>query len=191
MDVHLRRSPPIAARACPTFCGSDFCLSGLPLTLCIRSLAVHLLHLWPERLPHAGRFRRSGNADSQRSRSPHSIAPRHRSNSRRPASPASKSTTPSSTRTSPCCGIRRSLRPVTSTRSSAPAKRRGPLHGIPTALKDNIDTAGIRTTAASAVFDDRVPQQDAEMTRCRQHGSNLPGLVVVPLPQRPHPTSVV
>jgi aspartyl-tRNA(Asn)/glutamyl-tRNA(Gln) amidotransferase subunit A len=42
---------------------------------------------------------------------------------------------------------------------------RGPLHGIPIALKDNIDTAGIRTTAASAVFDDRVPQEDAEVTR--------------------------
>lgn len=42
---------------------------------------------------------------------------------------------------------------------------RGPLHGIPIALKDNIDTAGIRTTAASAVFDDRVPSEDAEVTR--------------------------
>src|SRR5215468_4904637 len=42
---------------------------------------------------------------------------------------------------------------------------RGPLHGIPIALKDNVDTAGVRTTAASAVFDDRVPQQDAEVTR--------------------------
>jgi len=40
-------------------------------------------------------------------------------------------------------------------------KFRGPLHGIPIALKDNIDTAGIRTTAASAVFDDRVPDADA------------------------------
>jgi aspartyl-tRNA(Asn)/glutamyl-tRNA(Gln) amidotransferase subunit A len=40
-------------------------------------------------------------------------------------------------------------------------KLRGPLHGIPIALKDNIDTAGIRTTAASAVFDDRVPKEDA------------------------------
>jgi aspartyl-tRNA(Asn)/glutamyl-tRNA(Gln) amidotransferase subunit A len=42
---------------------------------------------------------------------------------------------------------------------------RSPLHGIPIALKDNIDTAGIRTTAASAVFDERVPDQDAEVTR--------------------------
>jgi len=42
---------------------------------------------------------------------------------------------------------------------------RGPLHGIPIALKDNIDTSGIRTTAASAVFDDRIPAEDAEVTR--------------------------
>ena len=44
-------------------------------------------------------------------------------------------------------------------------KLRSPLHGIPIALKDNIDTAGVRTTAASAVFDDRVPDADAEVTR--------------------------
>jgi aspartyl-tRNA(Asn)/glutamyl-tRNA(Gln) amidotransferase subunit A len=42
---------------------------------------------------------------------------------------------------------------------------RGPLHGIPVALKDNIDTKGIRTTAASKVYDDRVPTEDAEVTR--------------------------
>ncbi len=42
---------------------------------------------------------------------------------------------------------------------------RSPLHGIPIALKDNIDTAGVRTTAASAVFEDRVPEADAEVTR--------------------------
>jgi aspartyl-tRNA(Asn)/glutamyl-tRNA(Gln) amidotransferase subunit A len=42
---------------------------------------------------------------------------------------------------------------------------RGPLHGIPIALKDNIDTAGIRTTAASAVYDDRMPAEDAEVAR--------------------------
>jgi aspartyl-tRNA(Asn)/glutamyl-tRNA(Gln) amidotransferase subunit A len=38
-----------------------------------------------------------------------------------------------------------------------------PLHGIPIALKDNIDTAGVRTTAASQVFAERIPTQDAEV----------------------------
>jgi aspartyl-tRNA(Asn)/glutamyl-tRNA(Gln) amidotransferase subunit A len=42
---------------------------------------------------------------------------------------------------------------------------RSALHGIPIALKDNIDTGGVRTTAASAVFDDRVPREDAEVAR--------------------------
>ena len=42
---------------------------------------------------------------------------------------------------------------------------RSPLHGIPIALKDNIDTAGILTTAASAVYADRVPTEDAECVR--------------------------
>lgn len=42
---------------------------------------------------------------------------------------------------------------------------RGPLHGVPIALKDNIDTAGLRTTAASSVYDDRVPTEDAEVVR--------------------------
>ena len=38
------------------------------------------------------------------------------------------------------------------------------LSGVPIALKDNIDTAGVRTTAASRVFLDRIPTQDAEVT---------------------------
>ncbi len=42
---------------------------------------------------------------------------------------------------------------------------RGPLHGIPVGLKDNIDTAGIRTTAAAAAFAGRVPASDAEVAR--------------------------
>jgi aspartyl-tRNA(Asn)/glutamyl-tRNA(Gln) amidotransferase subunit A len=42
---------------------------------------------------------------------------------------------------------------------------KGPLHGIPIALKDLIDTAGVRTTAASELFKDRVPAQDAEIVR--------------------------
>ncbi|HVG89914.1 MAG TPA: amidase, partial [Alphaproteobacteria bacterium] len=42
---------------------------------------------------------------------------------------------------------------------------RGPLHGIPIALKDLFDTAGVKTTAASGLFKDRVPAQDAEIVR--------------------------
>jgi aspartyl-tRNA(Asn)/glutamyl-tRNA(Gln) amidotransferase subunit A len=42
---------------------------------------------------------------------------------------------------------------------------RGPLHGIPLALKDLIDTAGIPTTAASLLFKDRIPAEDAEVVR--------------------------
>jgi aspartyl-tRNA(Asn)/glutamyl-tRNA(Gln) amidotransferase subunit A len=54
--------------------------------------------------------------------------------------------------------------------------RRGPLHGIPIALKDNIDTAGIRTTAASGVFKDRVPSDDAEVVvRLKKAGAIVVG----------------
>lgn len=53
---------------------------------------------------------------------------------------------------------------------------RGPLHGIPIALKDNIDTCGIRTTAGSAVFANRVPAADAEVVRrLKQAGAILLG----------------
>jgi aspartyl-tRNA(Asn)/glutamyl-tRNA(Gln) amidotransferase subunit A len=53
---------------------------------------------------------------------------------------------------------------------------RGPLHGIPVALKDLIDTAGVRTTAASAVHESRVPNEDAEVVhRLRQAGAVILG----------------
>jgi aspartyl-tRNA(Asn)/glutamyl-tRNA(Gln) amidotransferase subunit A len=55
-------------------------------------------------------------------------------------------------------------------------RMRGPLHGIPIALKDNIDTAGTKTTAASAVFKDRVPAEDAEaVVRLKKAGAILLG----------------
>jgi aspartyl-tRNA(Asn)/glutamyl-tRNA(Gln) amidotransferase subunit A len=38
---------------------------------------------------------------------------------------------------------------------------RGPLAGVPIALKDLFDTAGVRTTAGAKVFADRVPEHDA------------------------------
>src|SRR5208282_3993859 len=53
---------------------------------------------------------------------------------------------------------------------------RGPLHGIPIALKDLIDTAGVRTTAASALHKNRIPAQDAEVVRrLRQAGAVIVG----------------
>ena len=42
---------------------------------------------------------------------------------------------------------------------------RSPLHGIPIGIKDSIDTAGVRTTAASAVYEYRFPTEDAEVVR--------------------------
>jgi aspartyl-tRNA(Asn)/glutamyl-tRNA(Gln) amidotransferase subunit A len=42
---------------------------------------------------------------------------------------------------------------------------RGPLHGVPIGIKDNIDTAGVKTTSASAVFKDFIPTEDAEVVR--------------------------
>jgi aspartyl-tRNA(Asn)/glutamyl-tRNA(Gln) amidotransferase subunit A len=53
---------------------------------------------------------------------------------------------------------------------------RGPLHGIPIALKDLIDAAGVRTTAASALHKDHIPNKDAEVVRrLRQAGAVIIG----------------
>ena len=52
---------------------------------------------------------------------------------------------------------------------------RGPLHGIPVAVKDFYDTAGIRTTAGFAQFADRVPTENAAVVN-RLHGA---GAVIV------------
>src|ERR1700736_6309044 len=55
-------------------------------------------------------------------------------------------------------------------------KFRGALHGVPIALKDNIDTAGTRTTGGSAVFDDRFPDADADVVRrLREAGAVIIG----------------
>jgi aspartyl-tRNA(Asn)/glutamyl-tRNA(Gln) amidotransferase subunit A len=50
-------------------------------------------------------------------------------------------------------------------KEQASGKFRSPLHGIPIGIKDSIDTAGTRTTAASAVYEYRFPAEDAEVVR--------------------------
>ena len=58
---------------------------------------------------------------------------------------------------------------------------RGPLHGIPIGLKDIIDVAGVRTTAASAQFSttpsapqkDRIPTEDAQVVRRLRAGGAI------------------
>lgn len=50
-------------------------------------------------------------------------------------------------------------------REIADGRLRGHLHGVPIALKDLCDTRGVRTTAASGVYADRIPDEDAEVVR--------------------------
>ncbi len=58
----------------------------------------------------------------------------------------------------------------------ANGRLRGPLHGVPIALKDLYETAGIRTTAGSKVHGDFVPEQDSTAARkLREAGSVLLG----------------
>jgi aspartyl-tRNA(Asn)/glutamyl-tRNA(Gln) amidotransferase subunit A len=53
---------------------------------------------------------------------------------------------------------------------------RGPLHGVPVAVKDFYDTAGIRTTAGFERFRERVPQHDAVLVSAlREAGAVLVG----------------
>ena len=53
---------------------------------------------------------------------------------------------------------------------------RGPLHGIPISLKDNIYTEGIRTTAGSKILAEFVPQHDAPVVvRLKEAGAVILG----------------
>ncbi|MBI3327230.1 MAG: Asp-tRNA(Asn)/Glu-tRNA(Gln) amidotransferase GatCAB subunit A [Nitrospinae bacterium] len=70
---------------------------------------------------------------------------------------------------------------------------RGPLHGIPIGIKDNIATAGIRTTVGSKVLADHVPQEDAHVVRlCKEAGAiilgkeNLEEFAAGPTSNNPH-----
>jgi amidase len=56
--------------------------------------------------------------------------------------------------------------------AQARKRRLGPLHGLPVAHKDLVDTAGIRTTKGSPFFRDNIPDRDALIvTRMRTAGA--------------------
>ncbi len=62
------------------------------------------------------------------------------------------------------------------TEELARGERRGPLHGLPVAIKDLLDTAGVRTTAGSRVLAQRVPEEDATaVARLREAGAVVLG----------------
>jgi Asp-tRNA(Asn)/Glu-tRNA(Gln) amidotransferase A subunit family amidase len=57
----------------------------------------------------------------------------------------------------------------------------GPLHGVPFTVKDSFDTAGLRTTRGSLLFDAHVPAADATVVaRMRGAGAVLLGKTNVP-----------
>ena len=67
--------------------------------------------------------------------------------------------------------------PTRSTPSAAAGKLRGPLHGIPILVKDNIDTAGkLTTTAGSLALEGTTPPKDAfVIARLRDAGAIVLG----------------
>jgi len=61
-------------------------------------------------------------------------------------------------------------------RELAAGRVRGPLHGIPVAIKDCFDTAGVRTTQGSRYFEKNVPNADAAaVARLAQAGAVMVG----------------
>src|SRR5689334_818843 len=81
-----------------------------------------------------------------------------------------------------------SLRPEAALAEAAAADHRvsagqplGPLHGLPIAIKDLEDTAGIRTTYGSTLFSDHVPQVDCLLVqRLRAAGAIVIGKTNTP-----------
>ena len=69
--------------------------------------------------------------------------------------------TPRSTPSSRCCPNGPWQGAAAADEALARGESVGPLHGLPIAHKDLIDTAGIRTTYGSPIYRDHVPKQDA------------------------------
>ena len=71
-------------------------------------------------------------------------------------------------------------------------ERRGPLHGVPVALKDNIDVEGVFTTAHSKILADNVATSSAEVTeRLEQAGMIVVGKLALHEFARGAPTDIL
>ena len=77
-----------------------------------------------------------------------------------------------------------SLQPEAALEAAAQADRSepsGPLHGLPIAIKDLEDTAGIRTTYGSPVYRDHVPERDSPLVeRIKRAGAIVIGKTNTP-----------
>ncbi len=90
---------------------------------------------------------------------------------------AARASTPSS-RSAPTRRARRRARPRP---RSCAARRLGPLHGVPFAVKDLVNTAGVRTTFGSVAFEDNVPAADSvAVARLKAAGAILVGKTTTP-----------
>jgi amidase len=70
---------------------------------------------------------------------------------------------------------------ATADEQQARGARLGPLHGLPVAHKDLVDTAGVRTTYGSPFYKDHVPTEDALIvTRIRDAGAIMLGKTNTP-----------
>ena len=100
--------------------------------------------------------------------------PRPRARSSPRASRASTRTTPSCTRSSTSIATTRCALPRPPTSSAAPACVRGPLHGLPIALKDLLHWKGRVTTAGSKSWRGRVSERHGDRARAADRGGHDP-----------------
>ena len=65
---------------------------------------------------------------------------------------------------------------VAADRAAAEGRWLGLLHGMPMVIKDNLDTAGVRTTSGSLFFKDHIPNRDATVVaKLRRAGAVIVG----------------
>ena len=119
---------------------------------------------WPRSPPGNRRRSRSSKRRSRRCNGRCGSAASPRASWSRSTSRGSRSTRSESTRRSRSIRAR-SRTPTRATPSARAGRVRGPLHGIPIALKDNIHTVDIPTTGGALAFADFMPPYDATLTK--------------------------